>query len=240
VSQRLYSNFLLDDKTTTLGAGGVNGDNNGNALQVIKTVNSTFISTSQMKVTVIIETAADSKAILQQEDFSRYEMWVIVEDHSLAAEVTDKVNVLSQTSEFFVQKITTDLIKSSNGNRFIAHPFTAAADAIAGTDYKAFPVDDIVADLKFRIDFAGHTADEGIKIVNVQSKIVARKTGETDILLEEFNVATGNFPIIGGQAQNITFAQDRAFKIVSGDIRKTITLIRDYASDTGDILFYNP
>ena len=232
-------NFAIDSKLTTIGTGTVNGDNFGTALQIIKTVEGTFISSSQMKITAIIETGADANTILQQGDFERYQFWVITENHALADTLSDKVNLLSSVNEFFVQLIDTSLIQS-NGNNFIAHPFTDKADAIEGVDYNVFPVDDIVANLDYHIDFTSIDPDENVRITNIQSKIVARHSlgTEADMLLEEFNAAMGAFPVIGGEAQNINFSQDRVFKIPA-EIRKTITAIREFNDDVGSDRFYN-
>ena len=230
-------NFLFDSKINTLGNGSANGTNFGTGLQVIKSVTSTFISATQMRVTATIETGVDANAILQQGDFYRYQFWLITENHALAATQSDKVNLLASVSQFHVQLTTVDLIQSA-GIKFIQHPYILAADATAGADLKIFPVDDLVADMPFHIDFTTHPASEEIKINRIQSRIILRNNTDADIILEDKSFGTAAFPIVGGQAQNINFSEDRIFKIPA-EIRKTITAIRDFASDSGDDLYYN-
>jgi hypothetical protein len=233
-------NLLIDRKINTLGSGSVNGDNYGNSMQVIKTLTSTVISATQMKITATINVGADAQAILQQGDYPRYQMYIITEKHSLDAEKSDKVALLLQSNEFYIQLTTTDLIKQ-DGIKLIFHPYTDVSDSVGGEDgdITVFPVDDIVMYAPFYIDFDGHDADEEIKILKVRNKIILRDSAslESDIILEDFSFSTSNFPIIGGKAQDISFTQDRVFKIGS-EIRKTISLTRDYASDDGDELHY--
>jgi len=62
---------------------------------------------------------------------------------------------------------------------------------------------------------------------------------EADILLDDQLVNTSTALIVGGQAQSIDFQQDRAFKIPDGEIRKVISIVRDYANDVGSDRFYN-
>ncbi|MGR3221319.1 MAG: hypothetical protein ACUZ8H_16100 [Candidatus Anammoxibacter sp.] len=155
-------NFAFDSKTNTLGSGSLNGDNFGNDLQIIKTVTSTFISDSQMKVTVIIQTRADSNAIIQQGDNDRYQLWLITENHALDANKSDKVNVLVQVNDFFVQKTATNPIISSFGTKFIQHPYIDKLDGVLPSALNIFPVDDLVANLDFSINYDPNTGPLGV------------------------------------------------------------------------------
>lgn len=232
-------NFVLDKKQNTLGSGSVNGDNYGTDMQVLKTLTSTYISSSQMKVTAVIEVGDDAYDILTQGNYYRYAFWVITENHSLSANKSDKVNLLVSVNEFDLQLTTSDLIEVDGDKAtFIAHPYDDKSYALNGYDLVLFPVDDLAANLDFHIDFTTHPASEGIKINKIQSRLILKHSTEADIVLEDFSFSTSAYPIIGGKAQNIDFSQDRIFKIDSG-IRKTITCERDYVSDVADDLFYN-
>lgn len=372
-------NFLFDSKLNTLGSGSANGANFGTPMQVIKSVTSTFVSTSQMKVTATINVGGQAKEILQQGSFSRYAIWLVTENHSLPAVNSDKVNLLASVSEFYVQKINPDLI-SSDGVKFIPHPGTTIADGINPEDVDLFPVDDVVAVFPFSINYAddpgvepiagvragavgflgdpgftpvtffvvdnindkvigvadyagtiaatvdllilsintntsygtipsgfpafsnasgwtcsakttsagyhsftlsapigaiynGYSAtgygysgatqvqifttnfiggidyaaavppkpsNKGSKIKSIQSKFVLRDDTavEADIVLEDFTIQTLAYPVIGGKAQNIAFAQDRVYRIPQ-EIRKTILAERDFASDTTNVKYFN-
>jgi hypothetical protein len=232
------TNFLFDSKRNVLSWGSLNGANYGTSMQVIKTLTSTFISSSSMKITAVINIGADAKAILQQGDFSRYQMWLITEKYSLNPSDSNKVNLLLQVSDFELNLTTSDIIES-DGLTFIQHPYQDDSGAVAGVDINVYPVDDIVANLPFHIDFTSHTASEGIKIKKIQSKILLKDANdvESDITFEDFSFSTAAYPIIGGQAQNIAFSQDRVFKIPT-EIQKTILCERDFASDSGDDLYF--
>ena len=231
-------NFLFDSKLTTIGTGTVNGDNFGNNLQVIKTIEAINVSNSSITVRVVINTGSDANDIIEQLDLLRYKMWVIVERHDTTAQLSDKVNLLAQVNEFLVVNITTDLI-TALPPKFIPHYEVDKTGAVLASAFKHFPVDDIVGSLDFSIDFTNHPASEGIKINKIKSRIFLSHATEADILLEDFSFSTAAFPIIGGQAQNINFSQDRIFKIPAGEIRKTVTAIREFAEDSGNVLAYN-
>ncbi len=83
-------------------------------------------------------------------------------------------------------------------------------------------------------------SNKGAKIKRVQSRFSLRDGAgiENDIVLEDFSVSVINYPVIGNKAQNITFSQDRSYRIPN-EIRKTIKIERDFASDTTDVKYFN-
>ena len=231
-------NFLFDSNFNTIGSGSVNGSNYGNAYQVVKTVTSTFTSSSEIKITAVINVGATAKGILQEGDFSRYQLWVITENHSKTAPTSDKVNLLADVNEFYYDTYTADLISAPDGIKIIQHPYVDYVDGESLANLNIFPVDDLVSHLRFNIDFTTHAASDLIKINSVKQQLLLKKTGETDITLEEFIISTGNYPIVGGAAQNIDFTQDRVFKIPA-EIRKSITIERNYTLDSGNVYYYD-
>jgi hypothetical protein len=230
-------NFAIDTKLNTLGNGSANGDNFGNDLQIIKTVTSTFVSADEMLVTLVINTGVDADAILQQDGLYRYKLYLITENHALSAGVSDMVNVLVNVNDFFIQQFDPNLVQLVDTN-FIQHPYTDKADATTGSDLGTFPVDDLVANIDFHIDFTGIDPTEEVKILSVQTELILDDSTQEIVLEDSGALNMSTFAIVGGQAQNITFAKDRVFKIPEG-IRKEITLTRDIASDSGDDLYYN-
>lgn len=232
-------NFLFDSLDNVIGAGSANGTNFGTDLQVIKTVTSTFTSSSEIKITVVIDTGTDADAIIQAGDLDQYQIWLITENHANSAETSDKVNLLVQVNSFFTQLTTANLIEGDD-ILYLQHPFVDFPDTIKAFELFLYTVDDVVAWHKFHINFATHPASEGIKIISVNSKILMRDDlgVEADFLLETFQFGTAGFPIVAGQAQDIDFTQDRVFKIPDG-VRKEISLQRDFASDVADDLFFD-
>jgi len=230
-------NFAKDYVFNTVGGGWVNGLNTGTDLQIVKRSRAVFVSSSEITIEMEVETGVDAEAILQQGDFFRYKLYVIVENHALGADLSDKVNLLAQVNEFLVEYTDTSLVNEES-TLLIQHPYDDATDGTAAADLKYFPVDDLVVDFLFNIDFAPIAAAEKVKITKVKSELLLLKTGESDILLEDFLFSTDGFPIIGGKAQAIDFTQDRVFKIPDGEIRKVVSMQREYALDTGDALYY--
>lgn len=230
-------NFAIDTKLNTLGSGSQNGNNFGNDLQIIKTVTSTFISADEMLVTLVINTGVDADAILQQDGLYRYKMYLITENHALSANVSDMVNVLVNVNDFFVQQFDPNLVQLVDTN-FIQHPYTDKSDATTGTDLGTFPVDDLVANIDFHIDYTSIDSTEEAKILSVQTELILDDSTQEIVLEDSGALNMSTFAIVGGEAQNINFLKDRVFKIPDG-IRNQITLTRDELSDSGSDRYFN-
>lgn len=227
--RELVDNFLYDQAKGVIG-GSDNGDNYGNSMQVIKTVVSTHISSSSTKLTATINVGADAEAIIKASDKGTYMMWIMVENHSLAAALSDKVNLLIQVSDFDLELTTTDLITAEHN--FIRHPYGSTDTTFfEGDGFNMFPVDDVAVNIPFSIDFNG-LEDDGIVINKIINRLVIQHATESDITLEETSVDVSNFQFVDGYIQEIDFELDRVFKIPDS-IRKTITVERDPDNDTG-------
>lgn len=163
-------NFLFDSKLNTVGTGSVNGDNFGTQLQVIKSLTSTYTSTSSIKITATINISNDAKDILDQDSTNRYMMWLITENHANTAVNSDKVNLLLSVNNINAVTVNGDIIKLVNDkNRFIIHPFNSVSEAVDEDALHIFPVDDIVANTDFYIDFKpGVTGVPGVNTQWVQ------------------------------------------------------------------------
>lgn len=170
-------NFAFDSKSNVLGNGSVNGDNFGNNLQIIKTLTSTYISATQMKVTAVIRTGTDADTILQQGDFDRYMFWVITEKHSNTAVNSDKVNLLASVNSFFTQTTATDPVITTLGTTFIEHPYTDKADGVYPAALKVFPVDDLVANTCFYIDYVANAPTTGGVLATINGLVYSETTG---------------------------------------------------------------
>lgn len=158
-------NFLFDSKLNTVGTGSVNGDNFGTDLQVIKSLTSTYISTSSIKVTATINISNDAKDILDQDSTNRYTMWLITENHANTAVNSDKVNLLLSVNNINATTVNGNIIDIVRSN-FIIHPFNDASGAVESNELHIFPVDDIVANTDFVIDFKPSVT--GVSGVNTQ------------------------------------------------------------------------
>lgn len=225
-------NFLHDTTKGVIGAT-QNGANYGTTMQVVKNVVSTHISSTSTKLTATINVGSAAEAILQQGEYSRYMLWVITEKHTLADELSDKVNLLVQVSEFDYELTTTDLITADH--KFIRHPFTSADVTDIETDgFEMFPVDDVAVRTEFSIDFTGRTED-GIVIKKVINRLVLTHATEADVTLEEIKVDVSDAVMVDGYIQEIDKEVDRIFKTAQG-IRKTITVERNPTADSGNVI----
>lgn len=226
-----HRNFLFDSLMVTVGTGEQLGDYAGSPMQVIKTIKVDYENSGSLQITGHIEFSDDAEDILKQGDFSRYALWVIVENQSLAPEDSDKTNLLIQIADVTEDLVTIDLIEAETV--FLEHPYTDKA--YGKTTLEMFPVDDVTAFTDFSIDYLGHE-NAGISIKRITPSLRLKHATNSDIVLETFNINTGNAPLIGllPSVQNINFQQDRVFKREAG-IRKTITVTRDFAADAGTL-----
>jgi len=224
-------NFCIDSKLITEGAGFVNGSKFGTDRQIIKEVKCDKVG-NDLKVTAVISVGTGCKEVIEATLFQRYNFWVITENHFLTASLSDKTNVLCQVSRFYKQLTTIDLI--DNETKFVKHSYSDFVDGVDLLD--AFPTDDISVQSNFSIDFTGREL-ENISIQAVINTIKITHATESDIILDQFISNTANFPIIGQQAQNIDFKQDRVFKVQESE-KKTIQIFRDFANDVGSIRQY--
>jgi hypothetical protein len=226
-------NFTYDYALATNGGSTVNGVNNATGWQCIKELQITHVSNSAIDVRVRIELGNDVKNVLNQQAEQRYLIAFAVEQHTRNRANSDKVMLLVNINDFFLQLFDTELI--SNDTVFLQHRFSDVADGFASVD--VFPTDDVVAYSQFNIDFNG-LENDGINIVSVAHELVFKKSGFAEILVESNSVNTLSSVFLNGYVPLIDVEQNRAFKLSDGDFRKQITVDRDSANDSGTIFAY--
>lgn len=224
------TNFAFDSKRLIADGTLVNGDNFGTGLQIIKNIEAEVLSSSSCQVTVNIEIGADQLPILQQGEIAQYALWCIVENTDLDPELSDKSNVLIDVNYIYVQKTKIDLL--DNDTLFIEHPYDTLQYSV--TELEMFPVDDVVANNLITLDYTG-LENDGIILKSVRPQIVLKHADEADIILDSEFISLENYPTVGSApaVQNIAFQKNRPYKIENG-IRKTITMYRNYALDSGN------
>ena len=226
----IRENFYFDRCVNTLGGASQAGDNFGSTTQIIKECETTFISSSEIEVRLVIDIATAAQAVIAGRDLKRYKIWVTTADPNLTKATSDKVALLVDVNDFFFQLTDTNLI--TNTHTFIQHPFTNAVDGV--TVPATFPVDDIVSWSDFSIDFTGKTND-GIKINTIQHQVVLCNGINPDIILENFTSDVSTSPLFNGLVPIINVNRDRIFKIPAGEIRRVIDIQRNPALDSGNI-----
>lgn len=226
----IETNFAFDSKRFFPNNTPVNGNKFGTGTQIIKNIKGQVISTSVLEVTVNIEIGADQLPILKQGDIAQYAIWCIVEDTSLDTELTDKSNLLVDVNYIYVQKTKIDLLDSNT--LFIEHPYDTLQ--YAEETLTMFPVDDVVANNLITLDYTG-LENDGILLKSATPSIVLKHADEADIVLDSFFISLTNYPLIGSSpaVQDIKFQSNRPYKIEDG-IRKTITMYRNIALDSGN------
>ena len=227
----IETNFAFDSKKLIANNTVTNGGKFGTGLQIIKNVKAQVISTSVLEITANIEIASGQLPILLQGDIAHYALWCIVEDTSTIPELSDKTNLLIDVNYIYVQKTKIDLLDANNV--FIEHPYESTVSG--KPTLEMFPVDDVVANTLFTLDYTG-IAGDGIIIKSVTPQIVLKHATEANIVLDSYLISTENYNTIGSlpAVQDIDFEGDRPYKIEDG-IRKTITFKREYTSDVGNV-----
>jgi M6 family metalloprotease-like protein len=159
---------------------------------------------------------------------------LIIEEHTLTRETSDKVHLLLNVNEFTEVLFDTNLITSDTN--FLQHP--------QNTDYSlglpsldVFPTDDVLAYSQFSIDFNSLESD-GINILRVQHQLLMTKIGEADILLEDNSYTTTASAFLNGYVPIIDVEQNREFRLTDGDDRKLVQVKRDSINDSGTIFAY--
>ena len=201
-----------------------------NGGDLIDTYSHVRISASKLRCTVTIDPSTAAKLKLNEGSFKRYMMWCIVEDETRAINDRDKTALLIQVNEFEEHLTSTNLI--SFNTRIARHYEDLPADGDSAI-IEAFTADDLVCKMNFNIDFTGKTTS-GILINAIKPKIVLRKTGQAEIILEDNSFNTASFPVVG-LAQIIDIEQAKPYKIADS-LRKLIKIKREYALDTGNIV----
>jgi len=233
-TKTVLENFLHDRKLQTVGSAAANGDNFGTDYQLLKDVAATFISSSEIKVTAKIAMASNVYDTLSDAEEANYMLWVTVQNHTLSTEVADKVSLLADADEYFIDITDDGLITITNS--FLRHPHEdETTEAVSTVDM--FPTDEVVAYSQFYIDKTGFTT-EVVTLENVELKVKAKNTSTLEEFdLDTFEVDMSGLPVISGN-QYIDFSQDRVFHIPAGEIRKTIKVKRRIDLDTANNFYY--
>lgn len=231
--ENFTTNFLFNTQLMTMDVVTGNHSGYGSSMQVIHTVNIDWNANYEAILTGTIQFGSAAKAILQQGAYSRYAMFLIIENHSLTAPLSDKVNLLLQVANIEIDLTTTDLIEAET--KFIRHPFTNTEVAyMEGAGFDMFPVDDVAVQTDFSIDFTGKE-DDGILIKKITNELVLTHATEADIVLDTFTADVSAYNLVDGLVQDIDFEQDRIFKVPAGEIRKVITIARNSDLDSGSV-----
>jgi len=224
----LAQNFYFDRALQTVGSGAIAGDNNGTNFQVITSTNATLTSASEIEIKATFDLATAAQSLIASRDLKRYAIWITTQNHLDDRDSADKVSLLIDVNDFFIELFKSNLI--TNTNKFIQHPFTDVADGVTTPD--VFPVDDLVSRSDFSIDFTG-LENDGIRINTITNQIVLKNPTDPDIILDNTTIDTSASQLENGLVPFIDIDQARVFKVPS-DIRKIISIKRNTSLDAGN------
>jgi hypothetical protein len=230
--RKLEENFVYDYGLNTI-ATITNGNNFGTTLQAIKEVEMTFVDADNIDVRIRFDFGSLSQTIVNENDTKKYIFGFTIEDQSKTRETSDKTTLLINTNEFELELFKSDLIV--NNTKFLFHRFSNFVDGVDNPE--VFPVDDMVADSQFSIDFNG-LENDGIDILSVSHELVLKHASNADILVESNTYSTGGSLLLDGYVPLIDLEQNRAFTISDNDFRRLVTVKRDDANDSGTIRAY--
>lgn len=227
---RTYSdNFVYDRIIQTEGAPPVSGST-GYAIDEFEI---TYIDNDNIDVRIRISISNNGKNYINENDFKRYLLSFIIENHALTRETSDKVNLLVNVNDFGISLFDSNLI--DNETKFLFHRYSEFSDGVDNPD--VFPVDDMVAYSQFNIDFNGLESDN-IDIISVSNELVLKHATNADITLESNTYNTGGSTLLNGYVPLIDLEQNRAYTIPDNDFRRLVQIKRDESNDSGTIYSY--
>jgi hypothetical protein len=237
-NRELIDNFCFDTLQTLTNDTYVIGSYFGGVRQIFKNKKATLTNSSTITITANVELGSTYKNIIAESDFKNFLLFVAVENNSLAFDSKDRVSLLIDCNSFAVQLADINLVKNE-GTFFIEHPYSERSYGVFELDIQ--PVDDVVCNSEFYIDFTG-LENDNVLIRSVKPKLLLRKSGQSDIVLESFTINCDNTQLVTDgiyTIQNIDFAKGREFKIPIDEIRKNITFSRNYNNDVSNKRYYS-
>lgn len=221
-------NFLFDRKQQTVGSAAANGDNYGGSYQILKDVQATFVSSSQILVTAKISMAVAVLAGFVESSTPRYFIYFSVKNHTLATNVSDLVSLPVAISEFVIDNSDPTMITIDSA--FLRHPESDIATE-GSPDLTCAKEDEIVAYSKFYIENDTRESDT-ILIKDITVKIKAKNSvTEAEFNLDSFAITSVD--------QNINTTIARPFHIPIVEIRKNIVIQRRFDLDSGEQTWYS-
>jgi len=236
-AKTLQENFLFDTALNTVGAASVDGDNYGTAYQVLKDVEATFVSSSEILITAKIAMDASIVADLNTLDEARYILFVATQNHLHDAPpptVIDAVTLFVDAQEFYVDLTDPGMIVFAN--KYLRH-YEEDVATEGTTSLEAYKEDEMVAYTQFYVDHTGRTTNT-IQLTEITAKLKAKDSvtlAEFD--LDEWHLPLSGLPYVAGD-QYIDVTYPRPFHIPVAEIRKNIQLKRTPGQDVGLQSYY--
>lgn len=229
----LDENFMFDRVFSTLG-NTTNGDRFGTTRQVIKSVTSTFISSSEIKITATVEFGSEIISEYNLANIQRYLFAIEIQKHSLAPLNSDNVCLNGGYGELYIDNSDPTMIG-------IATKFLRHTEQDVNTEgfptITMFPEDEVVAYSQFFVDKATRLTDT-IQLISATGnlKMTNTITGES-FTLDTFSVNMANSIVVNGN-QQLSFEQTRGFHLPANEFRKYVRLNRRTDLDNSNKYYY--
>jgi hypothetical protein len=227
-------NFVFDRALQTVGDPDVTGDNFGTGYQVFSEVSVAFVSATQIAITCKIEFGADALDVINDSELPTYSIWVAIQNEALDTEVADKVALLVDLDEYFID--TSDPTMIISESLFLKH-YQSDPDTEGNSSLDVFPEDECTAYSRFYIDKNGRE-DDTILLKSIQLKIKAKNS----VTEEEFTMDQQSFDLstslLVSGVQYMDIQLNRVFHVPSTEILKKIKVTRRSDLDGADLYFY--
>lgn len=223
----MTENYVFDRNYQTTGSPAQNGENFGTGYQVIKNQTITA-SAGFVTVSMDIEFGADAKTKLDSLTDKRFLIAVYAVDTTQPTDSSNYVTMLVDVNDLKVEvpdaavDVTNSILFHDQNNNSVVRPSPA------------FKIEDeLVTDSLLLLD--RNNLDLQIDTVNLQ--IVAKKTGEDDVILQDFLVDLTQEPLVGS-VRYINQTIQTPFKVNPQEIRKEIKAFRSPSQDTSGKFAY--
>jgi len=220
-------NFLFD--RVRFGYTQQDGINEGTDAQIILQGEQVKVSDTEIQVTIDIVCSEAIKQTLREKENPNFLIYFSVQEFGSTVSNSDRVTLLVDVNQYQTQLTTTNLI--TNSTAFLQH--YTNVDTV--TSFCVNPVDDIIAKSTFSIDFTGLESD-GIRIQEIENRVVLKKSGETDIVLDSTAINVLNSPL-NGLGQYINVNQLRQFVLDSTNVRNQILITSE--TPVGNVYTWN-
>lgn len=237
-TKTLQENFLFDTAFNTVGAAAVDGENFGTAYQILKDVEATFVSSSEIEITALVDMDASVLSDLLTLDEARYILFVGIQNHlhdTTPPAIIDATTLLADAQDFYEDLTDPGMIVFDKYNylrHFESNPVTEGTMTC-----EAYKEDEIVNFMTFYVDHTGRTTNT-IELFEITAKLTAKNSSTlAEFDLDKWTLPLSGFPSIGGDTyMDVTY--QRPFHIPAGEIRKEIKLKRTTNQDVGLKKFY--
>lgn len=221
-NRTLLHNFVWENANATVSSTPtpVNGENySDTSIRSLYQVEAEFISSTQITVRGYLTFHQDGVDVFNESAEPRFLFFVSVQNHSLAANVSDRVTLLLDAKAFYFQTLFPDLI---DVNAYLIPHFLNTYTQPANPDYNIYTEDEIVGFAQFTIDDSYLGGGNTFEVLKFTAKLVMRDTITNDeFTLEQYVLNANNFPYVGDM-QHIEIIQSKNIHVPTTEIRKDL------------------